>query len=182
MWEEILIVLSVIVIVITCMRAFNANRGLIKYDEMILADLPNKKKSKQILKQIENKLHTLINYCIKNHSTNSTVLALKQNFQKMTMQETSKHDSGTSYTIDKKNMHLCLRDKQTGKHHQFNVLLFVSIHELAHVMSVSFGHNTEFNKNFKFLLQQAVNCGIYKPEDYAKNPKHFCGIIVHNSP
>ena len=35
--------------------------------------------------------------------------------------------------------------------------MFVTLHELAHVMTVSVGHTEEFWTNFKFLLTKSVD-------------------------
>ena len=42
-----------------------------------------------------------------------------------------------------------------------NTILFVIIHELAHVMSLSVGHTEEFWSNMKFLLEQAESINLY---------------------
>ena len=60
--------------------------------------------------------------------------------------------------------------------------MFVAIHELAHVMTLSTGHTDEFWKNFQFLLQHAVNINIYKEVDYAKKPKEYCGLTITHTP
>ena len=63
-----------------------------------------------------------------------------------------------------------------------NTLTFVAIHELAHVMSKSIGHKTEFWENFKFLLKDAVKMGLYKAVDYKKKPKEYCGMTITDNP
>ena len=63
-----------------------------------------------------------------------------------------------------------------------NTLTFVAIHELSHIASESIGHNDEFWKNFKFLLEYAEKIKIYKPIDYKKNPKNYCGMRITDNP
>ena len=63
-----------------------------------------------------------------------------------------------------------------------NTIIFVAIHEIAHTMTKSIGHKEEFWKNFKFLLQEAVKIGIYKPVDYKKKNKHYCGMDITDNP
>ena len=63
-----------------------------------------------------------------------------------------------------------------------NTLLFVAIHELAHISSVSVGHNDEFWDNFKWLLVNAKEGGIHQPHDFKKNPKEYCGMQVTDNP
>jgi len=80
-------------------------------------------------------------------------------------------------------MHLCLRQKNQRKSlHDDNLLMFVIIHELAHIMSKSVGHNAEFYNNFKFLLKESVVMGCYKPVNFEKNPVKYCGMNVTNNP
>src|SRR5690606_25870581 len=60
----------------------------------------------------------------------------------------------TSFTKNKgEEISLCLREKQSGNNnfHELNDLLFVFIHELAHVVSIEVNHGAEFWTNFKFL-------------------------------
>ena len=61
-------------------------------------------------------------------------------------------------------------------------LLFVGIHELSHIMTVSVGHEPEFWKNFKFLLEIAKEAGIHQPYDYKKNPIKYCGMMITDNP
>ena len=63
-----------------------------------------------------------------------------------------------------------------------NTMLFVSIHELAHLMTKSIGHNEEFWSNMRFLLKEAIKAGIYEQEDYMKNPVDYCGTVINDSP
>jgi hypothetical protein len=36
--------------------------------------------------------------------------------------------------------------------------------------------------NFKFLLIEGNNCGVYKIENYRRNPKEFCGMKINSNP
>ena len=63
-----------------------------------------------------------------------------------------------------------------------HTLMFVSIHELSHIMTKSIGHKSEFWKNFKFLLENAKESGIHTPEDYKKKPQEYCGMKIHDNP
>ena len=67
-----------------------------------------------------------------------------------------------SYTVNKKDMFLCLKDEH-GEYYNKNMLLYVAIHELAHVLSKSVGHTDEFYKINDKLLDKATEMGIYNP-------------------
>ena len=60
--------------------------------------------------------------------------------------------------------------------------LFVVLHELAHIMSKSVGHNDEFWKNFKYLLKHSIKINIYNYENFNDNPKYYCGINITDTP
>lgn len=67
-----------------------------------------------------------------------------------------------SYTINKKKIYLCLRDEH-GEYYNDNMLIFVAIHELAHVLCDEIGHTEKFESIFHNLLQEAVEQKIYDP-------------------
>jgi len=126
----------------------------------------------------------LIDNLSKKYPNNNGVHRLKEKFNPEKIREAEHEDNSTSYTINKgEMMHLCLRHKNNKKSlHDKNLLMFVIIHELAHIMSTSIGHNDEFYDNFKFLLKESVQFGIYRPENFEKNPVTYCGINVTNNP
>jgi hypothetical protein len=68
-----------------------------------------------------------------------------------------------SYTINKKKIYMCLRD-ENGDYYHDNMLLFVVLHELAHVLCDEIGHTNKFQQIFQVLLDDAVKLGIYDPE------------------
>lgn len=99
----------------------------------------------------------------------------------------SEHDppgkENTSYVLNKgEEIKLCLRSKKTGDFHDFNTLVFVSLHELAHMFDKNFGHEDSFWRKFKLILTEAVKKGVYVPVDYSKKPADYCGIVISSSP
>ena len=58
-----------------------------------------------------------------------------------------------------------------------NVLMYVTIHELAHLASVSIGHNKEFYDNFYYLLEEAEKINIFKKTDSNKTIE-YCGMDI----
>lgn len=114
---------------------------------------------------------------------------LVQNYNPKYMYEISPKntDNATSYTEDKKVLVLCLRKKKPnnkGEHelHDINTMMFVVLHELAHMANKSWGHAVDFWVLFKFLLLNGVEADIYTPVDYGKNPINYCGLWLHYNP
>ena len=94
-------------------------------------------------------------------------------------------DNITSYTTNKGDeIAMCIRSKEKedqGDIHKLDKLMYVAIHELAHVMSSSYSiksHNDEFYRNFKFLLHFAKEHNLIKKVDYFSNPEQYCGIKI----
>lgn len=67
-----------------------------------------------------------------------------------------------SYTINKKKVYLCLKD-ENGDYYDENMLVFVAIHELAHVLCDEIGHTDKFQTIFQELLNKASDLQIYDP-------------------
>lgn len=89
----------------------------------------------------------------------------------------------TSYVLNKGDLiKLCLRSPETGEIHDFQTLLFVNLHELAHLLDYDYGHNTSFWRGFKTILQEAAELGVYTPVDYSKFPTRYCGLTITSNP
>jgi hypothetical protein len=109
---------------------------------------------------------------------------LKKKFNPDNISESGASNKYTSYSVNKgEKIIFCLRQKNEEQSFvDENTITFVAIHELAHIMTLSIGHEPEFWNNFKILLREAVDLGLYKKEDYSKNPKPYCGITVTDNP
>ena len=95
----------------------------------------------------------------------------------------SMYDDDTAYTIGKgKKIKFCLRSKNTKKLHDLNTMKFVSIHEIAHIGTKKYKHPQEFWDNFKELVNDATEAGLYKPINYEIFPKEYCGLNLQHNP
>lgn len=82
----------------------------------------------------------------------------------------------SAYTMDKSRMYLCLKDRQTGEVFGVNTLMYVALHEMAHVLTKEKEkdeHGPIFKRNFANLLRQAIRIGIYDPTQPL--PTSYCG-------
>jgi hypothetical protein len=74
--------------------------------------------------------------------------------------------SNESFTEDKKYVYLCLKD-ENGEYYDYNMLMYVCLHELAHAFSVGVdtSHTSqEFKDNFRTLLKRGEELGLYDPK------------------
>jgi hypothetical protein len=76
-----------------------------------------------------------------------------------------------SYTINKKKIYLCLKDKN-DEYYPTNFLIYVFLHEYAHYLNKDdIGHTPKFHEIFENLIEKAHELGIYNSsipliEDY----------------
>lgn len=100
--------------------------------------------------------------------------------------ENDMQSSDTSYSENKgQKIVVCLRDKTKAPEYPLidqNTIMFVMLHEMAHLMTETIGHTQEFWLNFKRILHDAVQVGIYHPVNYAQTPVPYCGMTITDSP
>ena len=149
----------------------------------LVRNLPNKDRAAETLSTLADELDKLVKHMYAKFPDNEDVKRLYKNFNKNNISEGSPESDYTSYSVNKgEKIVLCIRQKDENQSFvDHNVLLYVSIHELGHLMTDEIGHTPKFWENFRFLLREAVDIGIYKKVDYSKQPADFCGIKVSSS-
>lgn len=86
----------------------------------------------------------------------------------------------TSYTVNKgEHIYMCMRNGESLI--DDNTLMFVALHELAHVMTKSIGHKADFRENFKLLLKEAEKQGYYVYTPYHIKPQPYCGTRISST-
>jgi sRNA-binding regulator protein Hfq len=110
---------------------------------------------------------------------------LKENYSSDILSEAAKDMRYTTFTVDKQEMHICLRTRDNNeKVYDIDLLMYVILHELAHMCNYTpqgqpiIGHGTEFIEIFQFLVKNAIELKIYKYKDYSKEPQEYCGIMI----
>ena len=144
------------------------------------------KKSVELLAKIDDKCKRLVEYIYNAHPNNESVKRLHKNFSSTKIQEILPTSTLTAYTENKgKKIAFCVHKDNTDEEKELieeDILFFVAMHELGHVMSKSVGHTEEFWNNFKFILQEATNANMYTPINYKKEPKEYCGMTINSNP
>jgi hypothetical protein len=150
------------------------------------------KESANALATINQRMEKLISHLDKNYSSDSSknyfIKKLKQNYNPYMISEAAVDPRYTTYTIDKQNMHICLRTRNAEeKVYDMNTLMYVVLHESAHLANYSpdgsaiIGHGSEFKMVFKFLVEQSIKLGLYNYVDYANIPREYCGIVINSN-
>jgi hypothetical protein len=160
-------------------------RGKLKTQEYL-------KESANKLAEINKRVILLIKHLDSKYKNdidkNYFIEKLKSNYHPGILSEAAIDKRYTTYTINKSDMHVCLRQRDTfEKVYDTNLLMYVILHELAHLCNYNRfgepiqGHGQEFRDIFKFLIIESIKLGIYTYEDYTEIPKEYCGIVINTT-
>ena len=156
---------------------------------------PDKQLKADLLALIYLKLKLLVKTLSNDPVYNSSVPVkrLINNWESVTIKEIGNMEGDAAYVINKKNMSFCLQKSSNNVNlAELNLMGYVAIHELAHVMSNEVGHGAEFVKNFEFLLDYSKEINYYDPLLQRELPlfiplkeletkESYCGVSLKNS-
>jgi len=156
----------------------------------LVQDLPEKQGAAEMLADIKGKMDKVKNfYAQEEFATDPTAKLLVERYNPQSIMENSMTSHDTSYSENKgEKIVLCLRDKTNPPGYPLedvNTVMFVVLHEMAHLMTASLStgkHTPEFWANFRRLLQDAAQMGIYQPVNYSHTPVSYCGMEITDSP
>jgi len=136
------------------------------------------------LAQVNVGLQSIVSYCSDKFPNQNNVKRMKNRYNPKKIMETLPTSEYTAFSENKgEKLAFCLSTKKGGsKLIDINTLTYVAIHELAHIATLSIGHTPEFWQNFKFLITQAKEIGVYNPIDYKKEPEEYCSMIITDNP
>ena len=179
-------------IVIICLRVYQSSDSF--QLKCIVSDVDGNKycvrerakldMAADLLAQCTVNMKKLVKHMGKTYPDQDNVRRLVEGFDPHQVGETLPTSEYTAYSENKgEKLAFCLNTTKHGtKLIDSNTLMFIALHEMAHVMTESIGHKEEFWKNFKFLLQNAVDIKIYTPVDYKNDPQQYCGIEINDNP
>jgi len=163
-----------------CIIAGNENQ---KY---CVRDRDKLQEAAELLADITEKCKLLVKYVSEKYPDNPMVQQLVDGFNPQKVVEILPTSEYTAYSENKgEKIAFCLNPEKKGDADNLidpHTLMFVAIHELSHVGTVSIGHKQEFWENFKFLLENAKEAGIHEPTDYKKKPKQYCSMEIKDNP
>lgn len=134
-----------------------------------------------LIAQIREKNLLLIDHLKNSYPNDERTQRLDNNYRENSLKEGVDDPRYTSYSINKgEEIVLCLR--HNNKLMDLNTMMFVVLHELSHLASESIGHTDEFWKNFRWILEESINIGIYKYQEFNKEPVEYCGMSITSSP
>jgi hypothetical protein len=181
-------VLGTVVVYLVWDTYFTGNLQNVKssYDGKIytVQSMPDKEDAADLLAHIGENLTTLVGHLEKIYPDDPRTQKVSKNFNADRISEGVERENYTSYSVNKgERIVFCLRSKDKSKNLvDLNTMMFVALHEIAHIATESVGHTDEFWSNFKWLLQESIQIGIYTKQDFKEKPKKYCGINIESSP
>ena len=137
-----------------------------------------------LLAQVTQKMKDMVAYLKEKKPEDPRTVRLVEGFNPKKISETLPTSELTAFSENKgEKIAFCLNTTKEGNRLiDISTLTFVALHELAHVCTESIGHKQEFWQNFKWILQNAKESGIYEPVDYKKSPQEYCGMKINDNP
>jgi hypothetical protein len=138
-----------------------------------------------LLADVTKKMKDMVAYLKKTHPEDPRTVRLVEGFNPKKISETLPTSELTAFSENKgEKIAFCLNQTKNSdsKLIDINTLTFVALHELSHVATESVGHKQDFWQNFKWILENAKEAGIYLPMDYKKYPQEYCGMKINDNP
>ena len=161
-------------------------RSAVDGREYKVRDLPDKQRAADLLAKLRLRLQTLMDSLTQAYPNKAQVQRLVQNFKPDPSRffESTPDAQHTSYSVNKgEAVHFCLRQRDgTEELVPEDVMMFVAIHEMAHMITQSIGHEPEFWNNFGWLLREAEQRNLYKSMDFKSHPVMYCGVSITDVP
>lgn len=150
-------------------------------------DMPDKQAAADLMARIRLKMKKLKLYVEEKFPDKPQVKLLARNFdaEAHRLGESTPDDDFTSFSVNKgESVQFCLRQREATDESLVNenVVMFVAIHEMGHIITKSIGHGPDFWNNFAWLLQQAETLGVYTPQNFTAQPVSYCGMKITDEP
>lgn len=154
----------------------------------LVRNLKDKQKAANMLARIRKNIEILTNHLVEYKDTKyqdfkEYIEALSRRINNIIINESSEDSVYTSYSINKgEQLVFCLRSKKNkNKIHDLNLLMYVVLHEMAHIASPEYGHTELFKKIFAFFTKVAIEIGLYTYIPFFIEPTEYCGLIISES-
>lgn len=156
-------------------------RSNIDNREYLVQPNDNATEAADLMAEIRQRLITLTEHLYKSYADDERAKLLKENFDANAFSEGAEGSGYTSYSLNKgERIVLCLRNN--NKLMDINTMMFVAIHELSHLANATVGHDTQFWNTNRWMLEEAINIGLYVKQDFSKKPVEYCNIMITSTP
>jgi hypothetical protein len=157
-------------------------------ESYLVRDLPDKQKAANMLARIKKNIFSLQMYLNENKDTKYQeykpyIEQLTTRIKDVVINESTEDSVYTSYSVNKgEQIVFCLRSRDGNTQlHDLNLVMYVALHEIAHVACPEYGHGALFKKIFAFFTTVAIEQGIYHRIPFDKEPTDYCGLTISDS-
>jgi hypothetical protein len=162
-------------------------KSTIDSKEYLVRDLPDKQEAANLIAKVRLRLKNLKMHLESKFPDKPQVKQLIKNFEAdpSRFYESTPDADLTSYSVNKgESVHLCLRQREKDNETLVpeDVMMFVAIHEMAHMITKTIGHGPDFWNNFGWILKEAEGAGLYKSQDFKAHPVKYCGMSITDQP
>ena len=136
----------------------------------------------ELIKEIQKRVEYLIKHVDEKYNGDEKINRLVKYYSGEIDELVTDNENIFAYNQNKgERISVCLENEK-GELNDINEIMFVVIHELAHIMTAEYEHNKEFWTCFKFLLSESIEIEVYDYINYNKKNKPFCKQYIHETP
>jgi hypothetical protein len=185
-FTELFVIFVMAIIILQYIKQYYGEVHFVKAQtdgrQYLVRKLPDSQEAAEKLARLNQRLQKLVKHMVsKFGASHPDVQMLHENYNPAAVSEGGVEIGYTSYSVNKgEKIVMCLRQKDNSFVDD-NILVYVAVHELGHLMTDEVGHTDKFWENFKFLLKEAVTLGIYTKVDFVNKPEAYCGISINSS-
>jgi hypothetical protein len=153
----------------------------------MVRDMADKNRAADTMAKVRLKMNKLKIHLEATSPDKPQVKQLTRNFEAQPdrFKEATPDAQHTSYSVNKgEAVHFCLRQREGDDESIVDeeIITFVAIHEMGHMITKTIGHDADFWNNFAWLLQEAEKIGVYKHRDFRAHPVSYCGMKITDQP
>ena len=183
--EYFVLFVIIVILVIYAWRSGDAEveyvRAKLDGRRYLVKSMADKQEAAEMLAAINADIIRLIKHLVQKYPDWEVSKMMYKNYDPDAMSEGSPDSGYTSYSVNKgEKLVICIRNTDMSFVEK-NVVLYPAIHELGHIGTKEIGHTPLFWTNFKIILQEAIDVGIYKKVDFKNNPTDYCSIKITSS-
>jgi len=150
-------------------------------------DMPDKQQAADLMATLRIRLMKLCEGLERKYPDKDQVKRMVRNFRSdpARFMEATPDSEHTSSTVNKgESIHMCLRERKGSDESlvDVNVMMFVALHEFAHICTETIGHDSTFWNNFGWILKEAEALQLYRYTDFSAHPVSYCGVFITDSP
>ena len=190
MEQELLVFVLVLLIGYLIYSIRNAGLVRAEFDGQIymVQELPDKSKAVDFLIKLKTDLASIAQKSLDraknedNKDYTDYIQIIVDKLNSVFIREVEKDSPYTSYSVNKgEELVFCLRNKESNEFYDYNKVLYVAVHEIAHIGCPEIGHTKLFFELNRYILETAQQNNMYEFVDYNNIPEEYCGIQIYTN-